>query len=330
MRPKNRSAAPPFESWRGLPKELPPVFYQISFNARVVALELYRHAPSYDGRIEITGAWDVALCRLIGVDSIARANTCRVFRKLAEVGALRVFDGFVIVWVGQSLDGLPTQTTIATQQPEGGHSIATEGPLNSRRGATQGPLDSRPQSSNCNDSFLATETDRQKEETEEKRTRARERDDLTGFNWYVAALGKLPTDCPALASFREQYAWIGSRPENERSAVAKAIAGDDWCQRNKHIVDPEHVRKRWQRYLGGSPVPVLKPVVATQREMLDEAQKAAGAAQREVNRLIDLPWFDKETAWYPKQLEAAQKAASAAHARLTELKSTNNVQAVAS
>lgn len=158
----------------------------------------------------------------------------------------------------------------------------------------------------------------------------RARPDLVGFNWYCQLLELLPTSAPAPGSWREQYAFMGSRPDAERVAIAASIRADAWCMANKHLVSPEHVRKHWQKYLGGDARPVLKPVVATPREQLEKARERLQDAAKTLRIIEGLPWFDKEKPTYPGRLAQATADVSRLRGELAKLESGFTRPAVAS
>lgn len=253
-----RKSAPPFPIWRALPNELAPALYAVSLYARAVAVELFRSAPNddaYTGVIETHGEWEQWLCRLLRVDGKQRNNVTRHLRELKEAGVLRVETGRVTVCIGQPLVGTPSE---ALCENSGRPLVA----LCSTSGRTLVEL--CQESTNCNH----TEPVLEREEKRERRVEpaAPARSDLVGFNFVASLLGRSTFDVSPLSSYSRSYAWIGSRPASERTAVKLAIEADAWCVTNKHKVDAPHIERRWHSYLGGDAKPVLKPVVAPKPE----------------------------------------------------------------
>jgi len=130
-------------------------------------------------------------------------------------------------------------------------------------------------------------SDLQSEEVETYQESAREvssvqpRPDLIGFRWFAALWGRSEMDVPPLRSFQHAHVWIGSRTSEERDLVAAAIQADPWCQANKHLTDPDHIVKRWARYLGGAP----KTVVRADPRETDAADRVKALRQEYAKRI---------------------------------------------
>lgn len=146
----------------------------------------------------------------------------------------------------------------------------------------------------------------------------------------------------------------GAVPMADHKAATKVA---QWCEANAGayklsglelglkvvaglFASPRASQSRWKlswaandaaEYAGNPPGVVIEPVsMLSPKDELKEARDRWGAAQREVNRLIDLPWFDKEEAWYAPKLKEAQAKASEEHARWMLVQRGQKLKAVAS
>lgn len=72
-----------------------------------------------------------------------------------------------------------------------------------------------------------------------------------GLVFVASLLGRNTMSVPPAGSHSREYAWIASRPESERAAVAKAVNADEWCRANPSRVDAPHLQRTWQKYLAG-------------------------------------------------------------------------------
>jgi hypothetical protein len=254
--------------------------------------------------VTVEGDWLESLCKQMQVDGRDRPNARKSLLDLQARGVL---------WIDGQTVSVCFRPDSQLRRVVADLSANVVDSLANGRGSDI-PIDSTPR----NDTTHVRQTDKT-DKKEETRESARARPDLVGFTWYCQTLELLPTSAPAPGSWRDQYTYMGSKPDAERSTVAAAIRGDAWCMANKHLVSPEHVRKHWQKYLGGDARPVLKQSVATPREEIAAAREACRAAQIEVNRLRNAPFFDKEEKWYKPSLEQAEAELSKARSHETRL-----------
>jgi hypothetical protein len=110
------------------------------------------------------------------------------------------------------------------------------------------------------------------------------RKDIEGFRFVAGLLGRNAFSIPPVGAFVSQYTWIGSRPAEERLAVAASVNADEWCIKNPQEVDAPHLQRRWQRYLRGRAQPVERKLEATPQEQQVAAR--AKAARAEFNAQI--------------------------------------------
>lgn len=314
----------PKEVFRGgygcVPRQMHTAWQRVSYLARAIGRDLIAHIDDFGSmRLQISGEWRSSLCLLLQVNGGNDRRSAKLaLDQLAAAGLITVGDGFVTIHL------TPAMRPACAPDDAGMSPACARDVAGVSSSCAAGVFESNQDPENTqvtSDSKQAIEAS--------KLSDARARPDLFGFNWYCQVLSLLPTSAPAPGSWREQYAWIGSKPDAERAKVAAELQADAWCSANKHLVTPEHVRKHWQKYLGGAAKPVLKPVVATPREQLDKAKERLRAAFVEVNRLDGLPWFDREKPSWPARRERAQAELTAAGAALAVLERGAS-QAVAS
>lgn len=245
--------------------------------------------------------WLESVCMQLCIDGRDRPNVRKAL-KAFQASGLIAYDGAGRV-VFCFLPGAQLVTTVAPPSDVGPTTV--ERPSNDRRTTVELPSNIPLESNPWNDSGRVSQTDRrdrQTEETQHAGASAREvssvqpRPDLIGFRWFAALWGRSEMDVPPLHSFQRAHAWIGARTPEERTRVAEAIQSDEWCRANKHLIDPDHITKRWQRYLGGAPKTVVR---ADPREA--EA-KAKLRAKRD---------------WYNEQIRAARDAGDEYTASIT-------------
>lgn len=258
-------------------------------HARGVRVALFELADG--GPVPVHGAdWLESLCKQMQFHGRERPNVRKTLKAFAADGLLG-WDGCGHVIVA-FLPGAELLPSVVDPSSTGSRVVADRSPFvvdpsSSGNGvvgewlANEQPLNNPLQSSQRNDSSHVRQTDRQtdkKDETEETREAARAvssvspRPELIGFRWFAALWGRSEMDVPPLHSFLRAHQWIGSRTSEERDRVAEAIRADEWCKANKHIVDPDHITKRWQRYLGGEAKPVAK-ADPRERENADRVAK---------------------------------------------------------
>jgi hypothetical protein len=110
------------------------------------------------------------------------------------------------------------------------------------------------------------------------------RKDIEGFKFVAGLLGRDSFSVAPVGSYQRQYAWIGSRPAEERAAVAAAVNVDAWCVANPQEVDAPHLERRWQRYLRGPAKSVERALELSPKEQ--SAALKAKAARDEFNAQI--------------------------------------------
>lgn len=54
-----------------------------------------------------------------------------------------------------------------------------------------------------------------------------------------------------VGSWRDDWAWIGKRPEAERQAAFATLSRSAWAQASWHTCTPRHIRKHWHSYVAG-------------------------------------------------------------------------------
>lgn len=292
MRSKNRTAAPPFKRWRGLPTQLPDPLYTVSFFSRATAVELFRAASAltedYEGRISTSGDWmDWILGRVLLVHGKQRNNIKRNLRELKEAGIIQVGDGFVTVCVGQPLAGARPDTTAETS-PDSRPDFATT----SRRLRPDFAIES----SNCNHSTHElqnrTRTE-QEQKTESSCERAREAvDQVIAMKPLVhtptapaGRASRLILEAttrefhPAAQKHREQLAALGGKPQAEWDKATAVLRLEAQKSRVANMLTPEHILANWRYYANGE-APPNRNSIAAERAMPIAA--AGGSRYREL------------------------------------------------
>jgi hypothetical protein len=275
--------------------------------------------------------WLESVCMQLCIDGRDRPNVRKAL-KAFQTSGLIAYDGAGLVNFC-FLPGAQLVTSVAPPSNVGPTTV--ERPSNDRRTTVELPSNIPRESNPQNDSGRVLQTDRRDRQTDETEknadasvcARVPDRPDLVGYKFVASLLGRSEFDVPPLGAFARQYTWIGSRPEAERATVKLAIDSDPWCRANKHLVDAKHLEGRWQRYLGGAPKPVVRAVGPMAQELLQTARERLTAAQRDVNRLDNAPWFDKEASHFPDRVARAAAELKAARAALNALTAP---QAVAS
>jgi len=90
-----------------------------------------------------------------------------------------------------------------------------------------------------------------------------------GLIFVASLLGRNTMSVPPAGAHSSAYAWIATKPDAERAAVAKAVNADEWCQKNPSRVDAPHLQRSWQKYLAGP----VKQVVRVQQPAAAPAPK---------------------------------------------------------
>lgn len=263
MSRKNRYAAPPFESWRGVPKELPKPWYTITANACSLGVRLWvLSADDNSGRIETEGPWEVWLCRQLRIEGKERHNAVRNMHELVAARCLIVGDDYVTVCIGQPLVGTPSEArskdAAETQQA---HSETAAGMQQV----------CSTESSNCNHSEPVGEKrgeDRRGEENLAAAAIPLSPDPLkvaaTKGRQRLRAIDELQLDFDHRGRHEHALSVLSEKPTAEWAAAAAVIRRELEAGKRRYLT-PQAIVDSWHMYSSGE-APGRKPLVSVKPE----------------------------------------------------------------
>lgn len=275
------------------------------------------------GPITVEGDWLTSLCKQMHVGGRERPNVRKLLLDLQARGVLG-FDG---------------QTVAICFRPDSqlhrldSERLANVAELSAIGRGSDIPIESTPR--NDTDHDRQTDKTDKKEETRETRAPERARDpqlqrpEDVGFRWVGSLLGRTVFDIAPIGSYPREYAWIGSRPAEERERIRAAVEVEEYFVQNPAWCDAKKLQGDWQKLLAGRPKPLARALVASQREQLEKARERLLDASKALRVIEDLPWFDKEKANYPDRLTRARDAVAQARSEVAKVE-RGGAQAVAS
>lgn len=249
MKPKDA-----FGRYGCVPRDMHPAWQRVSYFARALGRDLFSQVDDFQSMsIATSGDWKSSLCLTLCVNGgNDRRNAKRALDELEAASLIAVEERRVLLF----LEPRAVAQNALGMSPACARDVAAESPQSRRGVVSSTQVPETPQVTS--DSKLVS---KQAERVAPAPARSvASRPDIVGFNFVASLLGRDVFSIAPLGSYRDEYHWIGTRPTDERVAVAKAVAGDEWCATNPGHVDAAHLVKGWQKYLEGRPKPVARVV----------------------------------------------------------------------
>lgn len=305
-----------------VPEDISPEWARLPFQTRMLGIALWMLGRGEPIPVP-SGDWTTYLCGKLEVSGPDRPNISRALNRLVDAGLLTVCDGSArcLLRVCQvSAPGLRPVCGVSAERKSANQQQVTPTEEIRREEKRVDEMSARvPERATAPEPRPPIDT-----------SKLQQRPEDVGFRFVASLLGRSTFDVAPVGSYPREYAWIGSRPPEERERIRSAVEAEEYFVENPAWCDAKKLATDWQKLLAGRPKPLARTVAIDRREQLEKARERLQDAAKTLRIIEGLPWFDKEKPTYPERLAKATADVSRLRGELAKLESGFTRPAVAS